>query len=1138
MSDKKQPNGVVETSLEFEGLAADSLATLEPPSTPTPEPPVEAETQALQSVAPATASSAPVVDGEAAEPEVVITAPPAEPVTPPAETGVVSIAALEADKPSVGDKIGQALTKAGALFQGRGWLAGAIIAVLLIIFMFLPPISLGQRLASGGGYATLTAAEPFAHHADGIWVHAAPEALGKLKVRLGTVPQADFVAARVDAALQPALETLPAHLAPKSPYYTIELRGKETGPATIEVDIPNEAEPWETLDLYTWNGSAWQWIPTRLDRAGMKLFADVAVLPGSVVVMQTSLTQQKVAAEVNALPLTGDVAAVLTEANVPGALFIGTLGGVTQQAGELPRAGDAGVSLAPVVRNWAPGRDANWALVVDMLNTPAYRQAHIENLVDVAQSGGYNGVVLDYRMLPVSERATYASFVRELASAFHAPGLWLAVMVDMPQQQADGSWDTGGYDWYALGAAVDQLRVVMPLDPTAYVSGGKVEQLLSWAISQVDRYKLMPIFSALSTDGENLLTLADLLAPLNEVRVSQTVTESVEPGTTLNFELGTGVMVEIDPATGATRVTDREQSLWLGSPQWLRTRLDLAARYNLGGVVLRDLTAEGNAPNLAAAIADYRGQVANTSYALPGIVWTVTGPDGQAQETQSSLSQPGFAWTTPDITGTYRIAASIAGMDKGALEIQVLDSAPVVAEEDPEPEEDVASGTTTTPAQTEVLRAAFVADVSVPDNTRFEKGESFVKTWRIKNTGATAWPENTVLAYASGERMSNDNQVIVGKVEPGATVDISVNMAAPNSDGTFRGVWRLMSGDRQIEGGGMFVQIKAGEEAVAAPAPAPAPAPGPVAPVSGGSFQLGGHIRDYGLPYANQMRYAGMTWTKVQAHFGHDKSGIIQASHANGFKIQVSALGPPGMVTEAGYEQRYAEWVAGIAAAGADAIEVWNEPNIDREWQIGHISPQAYTNLLCTAYRAIKAANPNTAVISAAPAPTGWFGGCSANGCDDIPWMQGLAAAGAANCMDFIGAHHNAGATSPSARSGHPTGSTHHSWYFLPQTEAYFNIFGGARKLFYTEMGYASQEGVPEFSDAFAWARGINNAQQAAWLAEAASIGANTGMVRCIIVWNIDFGRYGYDPQDGFAIIRPGGGCPACDTLNQVMGGR
>mgnify|MGYP001772789978 CR=1 FL=1 len=263
----------------------------------------------------------------------------------------------------------------------------------------------------------------------------------------------------------------------------------------------------------------------------------------------------------------------------------------------------------------------------------------------------------------------------------------------------------------------------------------------------------------------------------------------------------------------------------------------------------------------------------------------------------------------------------------------------------------------------------------------------------------------------------------------------------------------------------------------------------------------------------------------------------------------MSALGSPSMVTQPGFEQNFANWVASLARAGADAIEVWNEPNIMREWTPSHISPQAYTNLLCTSYNAIKAANPGTLVISAAPAPTGAFGGgCDLTvcddwngcGCDDIFWMAGLRDAGAANCMDYIGAHHNAGATSPSATSGHPgdNGARHHSWYFLSQTQLYYNIFRGTRKLYYTEMGYASQEGLPMFSDAFSWARNTNNAQQAAWLAEAVRLSINTGTVYCIIVWNIDFVRYGYDPQDGYAIIRPDGSCPACDALHAVLGSR
>lgn len=337
------------------------------------------------------------------------------------------------------------------------------------------------------------------------------------------------------------------------------------------------------------------------------------------------------------------------------------------------------------------------------------------------------------------------------------------------------------------------------------------------------------------------------------------------------------------------------------------------------------------------------------------------------------------------------------------------------------------------------------------------------------------------------------------------------------------------------------LSIVAGRTAYLAPTfnrkPAPSAAPAP-APIGRGGFELGGHIASF--DYADKMHYAGMTWVKVQVHYGDDASGITSLAHANRFKIQLSALGSPGMVTQPNFASDFSAWVARLAAAGADAIEVWNEPNIEREWQKGHISPASYTQLLCAAYGAIKRANPNTLVVSAAPAPTGFFGGCTPDGCDDNHWVAGLRDAGAARCMDYVGAHHNAGATSPAARSGHPAG-THYSWYFLPQTELYYRAL--RKQLFYTEMGYVSPAGYCQIPANFAWGGATTPAQQAQWLAEAASLSARTGMVRVLIVWNVDFRSYdcgpGYgDPQAGYAIIRPDGSCPACDTLHAVLGTR
>ncbi len=68
---------------------------------------------------------------------------------------------------------------------------------------------------------------------------------------------------------------------------------------------------------------------------------------------------------------------------------------------------------------------------------------------------------------------------------------------------------------------------------------------------------------------------------------------------------------------------------------------------------------------------------------------------------------------------------------------------------------------------------------------------------------------------------------------------------------------------------------------------------------------------------------------------------------------------------------QYAGYLAGVARLGPDAIEVWNEMNLDREWPRGQIDPGMYTRMLAKAYSAIKGANASVMVISGAPSPDG-----------------------------------------------------------------------------------------------------------------------------------------------------------------------
>lgn len=318
-------------------------------------------------------------------------------------------------------------------------------------------------------------------------------------------------------------------------------------------------------------------------------------------------------------------------------------------------------------------------------------------------------------------------------------------------------------------------------------------------------------------------------------------------------------------------------------------------------------------------------------------------------------------------------------------------------------------------------------------------------------------------------------------------------------------------------------------------------------PVAGGAvsgdFELGGHVLQLNANTVGLARQAGMTWIKKQLRFNlGDGTGTAQAmlndARANGFKLLLGVVGQPSQMGDYdSYINSYASFVGQVAALGVDAIEVWNEPNIDREWPTGQVNGGNYTRLLAAAFNAIKSANPNVIVISGAPAPTGFFGtaGCNANGCNDDVFMQQMADAGAAQYMDFVGLHYNEGIVSPQAGTGDPR-DNYPTRYFGTMLARGLASFPGKQAI-WTELGFLSGEDLGRpIPASFAWANGVTVQQHASWLAQAATLSAQSGRVRLMIVWNVDFPDMGgEDPMGGYAMFRPNGTCPACSTLGTVM---
>jgi hypothetical protein len=108
-----------------------------------------------------------------------------------------------------------------------------------------------------------------------------------------------------------------------------------------------------------------------------------------------------------------------------------------------------------------------------------------------------------------------------------------------------------------------------------------------------------------------------------------------------------------------------------------------------------------------------------------------------------------------------------------------------------------------TPAAPEACTDAanYVADVTVPDDTRFRPGASFTKTWRLRNAGTCVWDGSYAIILTDGEAMGTSGHVpLTGTVQPGEEVEVSADLVAPAAPGTYRGNWMLRNASGSVFG--------------------------------------------------------------------------------------------------------------------------------------------------------------------------------------------------------------------------------------------------------------------------------------------------------------------------------------------------
>jgi hypothetical protein len=214
-----------------------------------------------------------------------------------------------------------------------------------------------------------------------------------------------------------------------------------------------------------------------------------------------------------------------------------------------------------------------------------------------------------------------------------------------------------------------------------------------------------------------------------------------------------------------------------------------------------------------------------------------------------------------------------------------------------------------------------------------------------------------------------------------------------------------------------------------------------------------------------------------------------------------------------------------------DAVEVWNEPNLSREWGGRPISGADYMPYFEAGYNAVKAYSPNIIVISAGLAPTANTDGSR----NDREYLQEMYNAGLARYTDIgVGVHPYGWGNPPDVRCCDPYPDK--GWdevpqfFFLDTLEDYRAIMTRnghtAPQLWVTEFGWASWDGLPgEPPDP--WMTYNSKWDQANYTLRAIELGRSLDYVGPMFLWNLNFAQpiliNNRDERVAYSIVLPEG---------------
>lgn len=319
---------------------------------------------------------------------------------------------------------------------------------------------------------------------------------------------------------------------------------------------------------------------------------------------------------------------------------------------------------------------------------------------------------------------------------------------------------------------------------------------------------------------------------------------------------------------------------------------------------------------------------------------------------------------------------------------------------------------------------------------------------------------------------------------------------------------------------------------------------------------------------AAQVSQLGMQWVKIRVNWRTveatkgtlDLAAVdeaVETFHAAGIKVLLTLTGAPDWarpsatdyvksLTQYGPPDNLADFgtfagqIATRYQGKVQAYEIWSEPNLRRSWisptvasrEATRMSDARYIDLLSAAYKAIKAADPEAAVITGGLAPTGFND--RVNAIDDQVFLAALVDQKVSSVADGIGVQPDGFANPPDAlccaqTPGVDTHFDNKRFYFLETLKAYDAILSAKKStlpLWVTRFGWGTTEGntleAPNRSEVpfFGYTSAV---EQATYVPRAFEIGESLGYVGPMFLYNLNGCQVGSAEACYYSVINTAG---------------